>query len=131
MIGFEQPLLMESIHGTNFSISQRRVMRPLRWTGIVGNRTIDLTVPKGFVFDGASIPRIAWSIIGGPFGPYADAAALHDCAYRMSDIAMTRLEADRMFAAAMADLRITPWRRHVMYRAVRIGGASGFQPRID
>lgn len=37
------------------------------------------SVPKGYVTDGASIPRIAWSAAGGPFdGLYLDAALIHD-----------------------------------------------------
>lgn len=33
----------------------------------------------GLIFDGASIPRAAWSIIGGPFaGKHRRAALLHD-----------------------------------------------------
>ena len=35
--------------------------------------------PAGSVVDGASIPRIAWSIIGGPFeGKYRDSSVIHD-----------------------------------------------------
>lgn len=37
--------------------------------------------PKGSVVDGASIPRFAWSLIGGPFeGNYRDASVIHDVA---------------------------------------------------
>lgn len=37
--------------------------------------------PKGWKVDGASIPKIAWSIIGGPFeGKYRDASIIHDVA---------------------------------------------------
>ncbi len=49
--------------------------------------TIDLAdglrivVPKGFVTDGASIPRILWPIIP-PFGPLLEGAILHDFGYQ-------------------------------------------------
>src|SRR5687768_12025993 len=37
--------------------------------------------PKGSVIDGASIPRFAWSFIGGPFeGAYRNASVIHDVA---------------------------------------------------
>jgi hypothetical protein len=37
--------------------------------------------PAGAVVDGASIPRFAWSVIGGPFeGRYRDASVIHDVA---------------------------------------------------
>lgn len=36
-------------------------------------------VPKGAVVDGASIPQLFWSLIGGPFeGRYRDASVVHD-----------------------------------------------------
>lgn len=36
-------------------------------------------VPKGAILDGASIPRIFWSVIGGPFdGRYRDGSVVHD-----------------------------------------------------
>ncbi len=37
--------------------------------------------PKGSIVDGASIPQIAWSVIGGPFeGKYRPASVIHDVA---------------------------------------------------
>lgn len=37
------------------------------------------TIPDGFISDGASIPKKAWSIVGGPLsGKYRRAAVLHD-----------------------------------------------------
>jgi hypothetical protein len=39
------------------------------------------TAPAGSVVDGASIPKFAWSLIGGPFeGRYRDASVIHDIA---------------------------------------------------
>lgn len=36
-------------------------------------------VPKGAIVDGASIPRVFWTVIGGPFdGPYRDGSVVHD-----------------------------------------------------
>jgi hypothetical protein len=37
--------------------------------------------PKGSIVDGASIPKFAWSFIGGPFeGSYRNASVIHDVA---------------------------------------------------
>lgn len=42
--------------------------------------------PKGLVSDGASIPRVVWSVIGPPIGaPYFNAGLLHDARYRLAD----------------------------------------------
>jgi len=39
--------------------------------------------PAGSVVDGASIPKFAWSVIGGPFeGKYRNASVIHDVACR-------------------------------------------------
>src|SRR5438046_1090750 len=39
------------------------------------------TAPKASVVDGASIPRVFWTLIGGPFdGKYRNASVVHDVA---------------------------------------------------
>ncbi len=41
-----------------------------------------LLVKEGFIFDGASIPRWLWSVIGQPFDPnWCGAALIHDALY--------------------------------------------------
>jgi len=83
------------------SFLQKNVVGPGRYVGVVKaswssdgrNMTLlepfsyidpmsnEWVAPKGTVTDGASIPRIAWTIIGGPFeGIYRDAAVIHDAA---------------------------------------------------
>ncbi|MEW8494247.1 MAG: DUF1353 domain-containing protein [Candidatus Thiodiazotropha taylori] len=43
-----------------------------------------LVVPAGYITDGASIPRFAWSIVGGPMSrPYIYAALPHDFRYEV------------------------------------------------
>lgn len=47
----------------------------------VDSKGMHWVAKKGSVIDGASIPRFAWSIIGGPFeGLYRDASVIHDVA---------------------------------------------------
>ena len=74
-------------------------------------------IPKGFICDGASIPKIFWSLIGGPLGPYAPAAVVHDFLYRFQT--RTRAESDRIFLEAMKVLKVSWWRRRTMWLAVR------------
>jgi len=79
----------------------------------------DITVPAGFESDGASIPRLFWWLIGGPFsGKYRDAAVLHDYLCKHPDY--TRKQADDIFLEAMAELGVALWRRDLMWRAVSL-----------
>ena len=80
-----------------------------------------IVVPAGFITDGASIPRFAWSIIGGPMsGKYVAAAILHDWLYHIQTF--SRKKSDLIFLKAMAVLGVTRLKRKTIYWAVRIGG---------
>lgn len=77
--------------------------------------------PVGSVVDGASIPRAAWTIIGGPYeGPYRNASVLHDvaCVEKVRPSASVH----RMFYEAMIDSGVSQLRAKVMYAAVYHGG---------
>lgn len=75
-------------------------------------------VDKGFSTDGASIPKIFWSIIGSPFGKYCNAALIHDKLYNTGET--TRSRADYIFYEAMTFLGVQFWKRKTMWVAVRI-----------
>lgn len=101
-------------------------------------------VPTGFLTDGASIPRVFWSILP-PWGEYGQAAALHDyLCERMECIVLdssgkptweklTRKEVDEILYEAMDVLNVTPWKRTViksgvdLYRLTR----NPTRPTID
>jgi len=90
---------------------------------------IVLRIPKGFEWDGASIPKFAQWIIGKPMGEYALAALIHDWLYSskvLGDTKKGRLEADEYFLMAMKALDVAWWRRKTMYRAVRFGGGKPY-----
>ncbi len=73
--------------------------------------------PAGSVVDGASIPRVLWSFMGGPFdGKYRNASVLHDVAYDQK----TRpwKECDRMFYNAMRCSGVSPTESKTMYYAL-------------
>lgn len=58
-----------------------RKMKLLEDFQYIGPDKLTWNAPAGSVVDGASIPQIAWSIIGGPFeGKYRDASVIHDIA---------------------------------------------------
>jgi len=92
-------------------------------------------IEKGFENDGASVPRIVWNIIP-PDGRHRAAAIVHDDLYGRKTLhymwkggrwvicstPWTRKEADKLFLAIMKEYKV-PWlKRHVAYRAVRMGG---------
>ena len=77
-------------------------------------------VKKGWITDGASVPRLFWNIFPPVAGKYLEAAVLHDALYKSQRV--KRSEADRLFYKAMKDLGVAFWKRLIIYLAVRIGG---------
>lgn len=77
----------------------------------------------GLIFDGASIPRFMWRVIGSPFvGKYRRAAIIHDQYYTYGlegHPVESRKDTDKMFLEAMEELGVSWWKRKMMYRAVR------------
>jgi hypothetical protein len=85
------------------------------------NGDAKITIQPRFRFDGASIPRFFWRVIGSPFvGRYRSAALLHDALY--SAEIYSRRKCDHLFLVAMANDGVVWWRRNAMWAAVRIGG---------
>lgn len=107
-----------------------------------GNMGRKLVIPKGFIFDLASVPRIFWTISGVTPGRLGWAAPLiHDFLYEhrgklpegsyflfmndkwvSSSIVWTRRSADKMFCRLMREDGISRFKRRMAYRAVRLGG---------
>lgn len=86
-------------------------------------------VPKGFLWDGASIPKATQWLIGKPIGKYSLGALLHDWLYASRILGNTkeaRLKADELFYQVMEQLDISWWKRKLMYRAVRLGGSYAY-----
>lgn len=93
----------------------------------VSVRTKIIIIPAGFKFDGASIPRAAWSIVGSPFQPeFEGPAMVHDWLYASHMVAghrtIDRLEADLIFRELLAWNNVGRVHRQIMYRGVRLGG---------
>ena len=111
-----------------------------KWTGAGFGRKI--VVPKGFVFDLASVPRIFWTPTGiSPDRLRWTAPLIHDFLYEYKGklpagsylwlprgkwekdkTQWTRKNADRLFCRIMREDGISRFKRRMAYRAVRLGG---------
>jgi hypothetical protein len=90
----------------------------------------EFTVPAGFVFDAASVPRIVWPLISAlDCGVLAVLA--HDWLYAqggdLAERTYTRHEADLLFLDLMEAEEVPAWRRSPAYRAVRLFGGKAWQ----
>lgn len=100
--------------------------RPIKWLPSNTNHDPQMsafTVPKGFVSDLASIPRIFWSALR-PDGNYAYSAILHDYLYWTQS--RPRKAADAILRQSMADFHVPPATIATIYEAVRIGGQKSW-----
>lgn len=93
--------------------------------------THTITLPEGYGFDGASIPRPIWSIVGHPFDPsFIEAAAVHDwyCdrAAELRDYQL-RVIGDAVFFALLRRAGVSWFKRSAMYAAVRVYGLWSFR----
>ena len=86
-----------------------------------------ITVPAGFIYDGASIPRPCWSLIGlSPFGRILGAATVHDWLYvRSGNVAegyYPKTQADIIFYNLMRQSDISWHQAKLAYWAVCVFG---------
>lgn len=87
-------------------------------------------VPVGAFFDGASIPRVFWTLIGSPYvGAYRKAAIVHDhyCVVK----ARRWQDTHRMFYEAMRCDGVGKSKAGVMYYAVRRFGPRWPLPGLE
>lgn len=81
-----------------------------------------VSIPPGYYFDGASIPRWLWSFIGSPFEPdLMTAACVHDwyCDHS-SECYQSRVIGDAVFFYLLTKAGVARWRRVLMYLGVRL-----------
>ena len=102
-----------------------------------------IAIAKGFRYDGASVPQIAWSLTGiRPDGLLRDGALIHDFMYRYKgdlphgthlyqgtdglwkfhDHKWTRKDADKMLRRLMLQAGVSSWKARAAYMAVRLFG---------
>ncbi len=106
------------------------LFQPLVWEVGEKGSGIFITVPEGFISDGASVP---WplNIVLNRWGRYRRAACLHDhlCALirtgHPSPHARTRKEADKIFSQANSASGVSLPLRGILYAGVRVGAWTG------
>ncbi len=81
-----------------------------------------ISVPKGYEFDGASVPFPANLLYPRAHPKYMQAAALHDFIYEHLGHEYSRSEADEIFHDAMLALDVHAFHAWVIWASVRIGG---------
>jgi hypothetical protein len=84
-------------------------------------RSLRWDVPAGAIVDGASIPRVLWTLIGGPWeGKYRDASVIHDwyCDLRSRSWESTHIA----FYEAMCASNVPAKMAKLLYAGVQVGG---------
>jgi hypothetical protein len=88
-------------------------------------------IPRGFVFNGASIPRVLWGLVTSPYNPRILVAALvHDYLYRTH--LTNRKRADQVFRVLLRrNQGFGKTKIALIYRAVRMFGAIPYKRGIN
>ena len=92
-----------------------QLLEPLVW---LDSRGEEWWVPSGFKYDGASVPRVLWPLVGHPLDDRVlRAAGLHDwhCRVRDDDSG----NAHRKFYEGLLADGVPGWRASLMYAGVR------------
>lgn len=119
----QQPGTFSGLPQLEFFDAQRA--RLLSTFTFVDSRNQVWSVPRGYVTDGASIPRFLWSLAGGPFsGLYRDAAIIHD--HFCDSMARSWQATHRVFYDGMLARGVPKFEAQSKYRSVLY-----FGPRWD
>lgn len=106
---------------------------PLRWWAehtkdlLVHIHGIQIVVPTGFLTDGASIPRIIWSILSDTDPDILYPSYPHDLLYtlqgRLSEtVILTRDESDQIIRDLMVEIGAPKWKADQVYFQLRLWG---------
>jgi len=80
-----------------------------------------ITIKKGFITDGASIPKTFWSVLSSPFyGPIVFGAMIHDGLY--TKMAIPRKECDKLLKEMILEKGYNRVKANLVYGAVRLFG---------
>ena len=86
-----------------------------------------IRVPKSFVTDYASIPRIFRAIVL-PYGKHSGASVVHDYLYSKNcELNIERKKADKIFFEILKEEGVNPILARLMYIAVRCFGKTRYK----
>ena len=92
-----------------------RLVSTFSYTNPSGKRT---DVPAGYQWDGASIPRMFWRLVGHPFlSSYRRASLIHDWHCEHKDVPWRDAAADLYYACRLSG--VPWWQARRVYAAVR------------
>ena len=90
-----------------------------------------MIIPKGFVYDGASIPSILTNILPRFGYKYDRASCLHDWLYAATNTHnYNRKECDKVFYEAMLSDKVNKNLAKLIYLAVRVFGSKYYGGNI-
>ena len=112
---FKSDLVVTHLIGTG----SYRLKEPLIYDG-----KIKIVVPAGFIYDGASVPKLFTNVFPKSGARYDRAACLHDFLYatRM----FNRKKCDEIFLEAMKFDKMTKWKAWIIYKSVRLFGGKAY-----
>lgn len=119
-----------------YHLKERQWELKRRWDYLDERHGCAVTVPEGFRFDLASVPRLLWVRVA-PYELSLAAPLIHDFLYRNGGRVMglgfmrrhyTRREADAVFYDLMESEGVGSFRRRAAYTAVRLFGGGAWQP---
>jgi hypothetical protein len=115
----EQPHLVSVLHPEYKSLP--RAYGLIDYDVLIEWNGYKILIPWGFQYDGASIPRLCWPIIGSPYLPeYMLPALGHDKVYHTHEI--ERHLADQMLRDTLILCGVSSFVAGTIYRAVRTFG---------
>ncbi len=106
------PFTKADIAVSQITNTQWKLLEPVVYEG----RDSTFTVPRGYVTDFASVPRIFFWLLPS-YGAYTKAAILHD--FLCETKIVSRADADGLFRRTMRELHVPLLRRWIMWAAVR------------
>lgn len=91
----------------------------------------DIKVFRGFITDGASVPKsLQW--LYNPFGKYIKAAVIHDYLYSVyNNTGINRTLADKIFKHIMKETGVDDRTVRRFYNAVKYFGETSWKPKLQ